>query len=196
MRVCSECQESLLETTFNKRKASPDGLAYRCRNCDNKASAKWRNGNPEQSAKLKALAYQRRKDHYDSRNKIWVSENKQKRLTISKNYYSSNVKVHGDRVRQWRIENPNAVNEMRMRYVCSKLNATPHWLTKDHISQMRVMYGHAIDCYRVSGQRYQVDHIVPLQGENVCGLNVPWNLQILPSDMNTKKANRYDDWNT
>jgi hypothetical protein len=37
-----------------------------------------------------------------------------------------------------------------------------------------------------------IDHIVPLQGVCVSGLNVPWNLQLLPRDLNTKKNNWFD----
>ena len=69
--------------------------------------------------------------------------------------------------------------------------ATPPWLTKEHKKLISDLYLHAEDCFVTSGEQYQVDHIVPLKGKDVCGLHVPWNLQILPSDLNLKKSNRF-----
>ena len=73
--------------------------------------------------------------------------------------------------------------------------ATPKWLTKEQQDQIVAIYDHMRDCRIVTGEDYHVDHIVPLKGENVCGLHVHWNLQILPADVNISKSNRYpDDW--
>lgn len=68
--------------------------------------------------------------------------------------------------------------------------ATPNWLTTGHKKQIAQIYLHAKDCQVVTGENYHVDHIIPLQGSNVCGLHVPWNLQVLPSDVNIRKNNK------
>lgn len=73
-----------------------------------------------------------------------------------------------------------------------RLNATL-LLTAEQEQQIKDFYWLAKDLTAVSGETYHVDHIVPLQGKNVCGLHVPWNLQVLPADINLSKGNRYAD---
>lgn len=67
--------------------------------------------------------------------------------------------------------------------------ATPKWLTKEQKQQIVDIYDHMRDCRATTGEDYHVDHIVPLRGENVCGLHVPWNLQVLPAHVNMSKSN-------
>lgn len=69
--------------------------------------------------------------------------------------------------------------------------ATPPWLTKEQKDFIAAFYILAEDCGLISGGLYQVDHIIPLKGKSVCGLHVPWNLQVLPSDLNLKKSNNF-----
>lgn len=42
--------------------------------------------------------------------------------------------------------------------------------------------------YGKDGEFYEVDHIVPLHGENVSGLHVPWNLKVIPKTINRAKG--------
>jgi len=68
--------------------------------------------------------------------------------------------------------------------------AAPKWLTEAHYDEMLAFYTQAKQLELFDGVPRHVDHIVPLQGDNVCGLHVPWNLQILTADQNISKGNR------
>lgn len=71
--------------------------------------------------------------------------------------------------------------------------ATPKWLTKEQKQQIVDTYELMRDCRAVTGEDYHVDHIVPLRGKNICGLHVPWNLQVLPAYVNINKSNNMCD---
>jgi hypothetical protein len=70
----------------------------------------------------------------------------------------------------------------------SKLKATPSWANQEQIKRIYVA------CAKINertGIKHHVDHIIPLQGENVCGLHVENNLAIIPAKMNLQKSNKF-----
>lgn len=95
------------------------------------------------------------------------------------------------RSRKWRKENPAKRNALKAAYKNSLIKATPPWLSETQKEAIVLFYEQARDCFLISGEKYAVDHIVPIRGKNVCGLHVPWNLQILPSDINRRKSNEF-----
>lgn len=66
--------------------------------------------------------------------------------------------------------------------------ATPRWLTAEQRKQMAALYAQARALTEQTGELYTVDHIVPKIGKTVCGLHVPWNLQVLHWRANTTKG--------
>ena len=80
----------------------------------------------------------------------------------------------------------------RLKDIRKSHNAVPNWLTAKHKKEIRAIYLHAADCRVTTGEEYHVDHIIPLKGDVVCGLHVPWNLQVLPADVNISKSNKWE----
>ncbi len=72
-------------------------------------------------------------------------------------------------------------------------DATPAWLSRRQKSEIRQLYQIAITMTQTTGEQYVVDNIVPLRGETVCGLHVPWNLRVITQEENLKKSNKHVD---
>jgi hypothetical protein len=69
----------------------------------------------------------------------------------------------------------------RKRY-CKQKSRTPEW---SNLLAIKEIYDNCPD-------GYDVDHIVPLQGELVSGLHVPNNLQYLTRSENSRKRNKFE----
>lgn len=91
--------------------------------------------------------------------------------------------------RTWKKKHPEEVQASANAWKRRARNATPAWLTAEHKQQIREMYLAARRLTRDTGAKYVVDHIVPLRSQTVCGLHVPWNLQILTHEENCAKGN-------
>lgn len=142
---------------------------------------------------------------YEARKEYFVQYNKTKGVENKKRYYAKNrekviaralarAKEDQRKYRQkWKKSNPEEVkaftNDRRRRHK----NATPKWLSLEQKSQIRKIYREAAGLCKNAPKSYAVDHIVPLMGKEVCGLHVPWNLQILTAEENFKKNNKHLD---
>lgn len=102
----------------------------------------------------------------------WNSQNKERRAEYSKKYNTAN---------------PHVMQAIVAKRKAAKLQATPDWLTEEQLSQIKALYAKSASM----STPHHVDHIVPLQGENVCGLHVPWNLRVIPADENIRKSNKF-----
>ena len=100
---------------------------------------------------------------------------------------SSEVRQYKDRHKQSNPEYYKSLTSVRKR---RHRNATPPWVTKEQKLAMRQLYLQAQQMTKITGERYVVDHIVPLISDEVCGLHVPWNLRVITQEENLRKSNK------
>jgi hypothetical protein len=102
-------------------------------------------------------------------------------------WQSDNKNRHNLNNQRWAARNKDNGREKSARYKASKRSATPPWFDK---SSVDLVYKKAIEL------GLEVDHIVPINSANVCGLHVWENLQLLDGTLNKTKGNRYwpDSW--
>ena len=93
----------------------------------------------------------------------------------------------------FRERDPNSTSKHMLRsiaYYRALWAATPRWLSDEHIRHLKQVYKDCTD-RRERGEDVVVDHIVPIKSKEVCGLNVPWNIDIIGARQNSQKSNKY-----
>ena len=147
----------------------------------------WEKGNQTRAEYFRQYnqseAGQKAKKEYYERNKETVIARAQARPAHETRVYKAKHK-------QTNPEYYNTLNNVRKR---RHRNATPPWITPEQKLAMRQLYMQAMNLTRITGERYVVDHIVPLISPEVCGLHVPWNLRVITQLENLKKSNKLVD---
>jgi len=213
-KTCNKCHKELPIDNFPPHACKKDGRYGFCRPCrrlaDKESRAKRAKTKPPKPKSCRSCENVKPvEDFPKNRSKPdgLHDECKACKKASAKKYYKSNKEFVLSRNKAWRDNNPDKTLERSQLYYqknkvdffvraakrrSTKLNATLD-LTSEQEQEIKDFYWLAKDLTAVSGEKYHVDHIVPLQGDNVCGLHVPWNLQILPADINLSKGNRYAD---
>lgn len=76
----------------------------------------------------------------------------------------------------------------RRAYIIQALLARPPWVSADALKRFNTR---RLQLQRLTGRAWVVDHIVPLSHPYVCGLTVPWNLEVTTAAANARKNNRW-----
>ena len=108
--------------------------------------------------------------------KAWYEKNKDRALKAQAAWREANKA-------QWNLRMSIASNKRR----AVKLNAHAGWADNDLIADI---YEYAA-IMRQHGVEAEVDHIVPLQGELVCGLHTHDNLTVILAEHNRSKRNAF-----
>ena len=133
--------------------------------------------------------YNKREDIKDRKNE-WYQENRDAVIAAAATRPAAVLREYRN---AWKANNKTQVRADTKARRRKHRDATPLWLTRKQKSEIRQLYQIAITMTQTTGEQYVVDHIVPLRGEFVCGLHVPWNLRVITRDENLKKSNKHVD---
>ena len=189
-KQCRKCKQSKTYQEFDKKVGCIGGVVSTCKVC-RKA---------RQTARKEEINAKRRETYAKSPQKVLArnakdaKRNKKKISEYLALYSKENREelkaYHRSWSAAWRKENRAEVNAKATQYRAAKFKATPLWLTQTHKDQIELFYDASTRLIAELGVRFEVDHIIPLQGKDVCGLHVPWNLQVIPMVENRSKNNR------
>lgn len=162
LKQCTKCSDWKIRTDdFYKSSSSYDGRESWCNTCKKEQGKKY---------------YKRNRDKHSQWSQKYYENNK---LEISKKFrdrYENDPEFRRSRLIQ------GYLREERVK-IC-----TPKWVNPQDLVPF---YEESKRKTEETGILHHVDHIIPISHKLVCGLNCPSNLQVLTSDENLRKSNKF-----
>lgn len=117
----------------------------------------------------------------------WKREHKEVTVAAVRDWQMRNeVKVRNYR-KKWEDKNPHHHIERNLK----RMRRVVKWLTAEDKIKIKSKYALARKKTRTTGEQWEVDHIIPLNGALVSGLHVPSNLRVIKRTTNLKKGNKF-----
>lgn len=207
MKYCRKCDTMKPRDQFFRDARKKDGLHTLCKKCKYEGKKEWRrNGGLEKEKPGKAK---------------WIENNKDRHRELQRKYAIARREVWQHIRDVWpEPEKPNEapwptnhsrLDDLKFAFVCQhdmKSIARARGWSGWGPYKPRSFQGVIKRWYSEAPERgkrpagLQMDHIVPLAGVNFCGLDVPWNIQMVSKEYNRYKSNRLErgtgwgpDWN-
>jgi hypothetical protein len=219
MKTCSVCKVEKELSEFGVLLRNKDGMAGRCKPCARFAVAatKEKNGlgkvDPTKAAERARRFYARNPDYgrrqfakhrekINARTRAYQLANKVALNAAQLAKYKTKTAKRGaefvgpmitSRIlgqikrRLWHEAHPHIKTMSVARRRAQKKQAIPSWANDFFIKEA---YHLAKLRTRMTGFKWEVDHIYPLQSDVVCGLHVENNFQVIPATLNRSKGNK------
>lgn len=183
--MCKPCQKLYMKQYYIENKTN---ILKKCKSYYKENKTKIKNRDKENYLKNKEkilsnckVKYKKNKSEILLKSKNYYNENKNKVNKRNQENYKKNIVTVRQRHSQWEKDNKEIRRSIFAKRRAAKLQRTPKWVDLQKIQEV----------YKNCPKGMHVDHIVPLQGKNVSGLHVHWNLQYLTASENCKKGNRF-----
>lgn len=191
MPTCRICGVEKDKSLFPKAKDRSSGIRKECKSCSREIykTDKRYKISPEKRSEYNER-YMAKHPDYAEKARAAVRASKKKAIESGKGgSYSQSANSEYRRNRYKRSESLRLKDKVKANeYRARKENALPSWADREAISKI---YLEAKLLSEEAGQKFHVDHVVPLKSDFVCGLHVPANLKIVGATENLSKGNRW-----
>lgn len=168
-KPCTSCRDVKPATSefFAKKPGCRGGLSSRCKNCDNAYRRAWKKANPEKTAQYQTVSAAR------------------------------NIQSRKESKRAWKLRNADVVREQKRlsqrRRRARRKNANGSHTIADVRLQYKSQMGQCWWCGVLVGEKYEVDHRIPLAAGGDDG---PANICVACPSCNRLKTNKMPwEWN-
>jgi hypothetical protein len=187
-KICNKCKEYKLLEEFGRKKTGKFGRNSHCKKCVSEQKTEYYTTNKELIIKKQNNYMSNNKDKISKRKSEYYINNKERITKTQAKYRVKNKEKIAKKQAEWVKNNPEktAARAVRRRVILG--NSEVAWGNNNKIKEI---YEERDRLRESTGEEYHVDHIIPLNHPDVCGLHVEYNLQILTAEENLKKSNKF-----
>ena len=173
LKICAECNRQLDRSAFHKNKRRADGHHEYCKDC---RKAQYLRRDQDSAIKRSATRYAANREQCLAQMNVRYQQIIEQKQAYGRAHYAANKSKYVSRAM------------LRKKHVA---RATPPWFDEFHLFAIQEAFDLADRRKKVTGIDWDVDHIIPLCGKTVSGLNVIENIAVIPKSMNSAKRARY-----
>jgi hypothetical protein len=206
MKQCTGCDTTKPFDMFSKNKNYRDGLQNQCKQCyadrrkanrekyeaTNKAWIEKNRDRINEMARKKWATDENYKKQKTARTRKYDQNNPDKVRERNVRYRLANPEKKYESQRNWRQNNRGYVNSLTRARQAAMQQRTPKWVGNIDMEKIKQKYHLAQMKTEQTGEKWVVDHIIPLRGGIVSGLHVPANLRVIKESTNLRKSNKFD----
>jgi hypothetical protein len=169
-KVCRKCKIEQPLDNFHKNKQNRDGLQTKCKKCAIEAAR----------ANYAANAEARREDKRQYHKTHAEQDAK---------YFRKYREANQEKIKEYKRTHQDKLNTYTMKYYTLRRSAT---IPYGELNSLIISEAYELASLRtkLTGIKWNVDHVIPINNLYVCGLHVGINLQVIPAKDNKVKRNK------
>ena len=176
-KACTKCGEVKLLEDFGVDNRNKSGRRACCKECHNAHNRKYLEDN---------------RDDINARKKKYREDNRNHVNALARKYREDNRDKDLARKKKDREDNPEKNAARTAKYRSAKLEQIPSWSDDDDLEAIKKVYENCRLMSILTGIPHEVDHIIPLQGEDIRGFHHSTNLAVVSADENRRKSNKWE----